>query len=185
METCFLSATTTYSFGPRWFATMLIDPENQPGNQVYYIAPGFADVSTLDSSYTTKQVITHSAMFSPREIGILPDDEDHCVSFRPGEPWGWFLSEPKQIAVHNKETVLALARERPLAQNGNAVRESLSELASKMENIIGEHRGRREQVIERELARRDPVERVAYLARTHFGAEPLLPAEPRSSARQS
>jgi hypothetical protein len=162
---------------------MLIDLENQPGNQVYYVAPGFADVNALDRFYAAKQVITRSAMFSPRDIGILPDNENHCVSFRPGERRGWFLSEPKWIAIHNKETVLALASKHQVAEKGHGVRESLDHLATKMEDIIRERRGRLwnsdEQTTGSRVTRRDPLERVAYLARTHFGAELFLPAEPR------
>jgi hypothetical protein len=167
---------------------MLTDLEKQPGNQVYYIAPGFADVDALDSSYRSKQVIARSAMFSPGEIGILPDNEDHRVSFRPGEQWGWFLSEPKRIAIHTKEKVIARASGYHLSENGHGVRESLRELADKMEGIIREHRGRYWNADElsspSQDAQRDPLERAAYLARTHFGAELFLPAEPRPSGQQ-
>jgi hypothetical protein len=168
---------------------MLIELEKQPGNQIYYIAPGFADVNALDKSYKSKQVITRSAMFSPCEIGTLPDDENHRVSFRPGEQWGWFLSEAKRIAMHTKEKVIARASDYHLSDNGHGVRESLDELADKMEDIIRERRGRYwnpdEPSFAGQDARRDPLERAAYLARTHFGAELFLPAEPRPSDQQN
>lgn len=167
---------------------MLTDLEGQPGNQVYYIAPGFADVNALDDSYRSKQVIARSAMFSPSDIGTLPDNEDHRVSFRPGEQWGWFLSEPKRIAIHTKEKVIARASDHHLSENGLGVRESLDELADKMEDIIREHRGQYRSIDQPSSAsqegRRDPLERAAYLARTHFGAELFLPAEPRPSDQQ-
>jgi hypothetical protein len=168
---------------------MLIDLEMQPGNQVYYIAPAFADVSILDLSYNSKQVIARSAMFSPGDIGTLPDDQDHSVAFRPGDQWGWFLSEPKRIAIYNKEKVIARANDHQLSENGHGVRESLDELWDKMEGIIRKRRGRHWNAYEppsaSQIEQRDPLERAAYLARTHFGAELLLPAEPRQSDKQS
>ena len=160
---------------------MLIDLEEKPGNQVYYIAPGFSDVDTLDKYYESQQVIRRSAMFSPREIGILPDTEDHRVSFRPDEPWGWFLSDPKQIPIHTKEKVIAQTRKHPLSENGHGVREFLDQLVRKMEGIIGKKGDRYWETGEEEASQgawRNPLERAAYLARTHFGAELLLAAEP-------
>ena len=164
---------------------MLIDLEKQPGNLVYYIAPGFADVDALDKSYQSKQVIARSAMFSPGEIGILPDNDDHRVSFRLGEPLGWYLSDPKRIPIHAKEKIIARANAHHLSENGKGVRESLDQLANRMETIIRERRGPEWNADESSStghnAPPDPLERAAYLARTHFGAELLLPAEPRPS----
>ncbi len=164
---------------------MLIELEEQPGNQVFYVAPGFADINTLDKSYKTKQVIARSVLFSPSEIGALPDNEDHRMSFRPGEQWGWFLSEPKRISIHTKERVITRASDHDLSKDGHGVRESLDQLANKMEEIIRQRSGRYWNVDELSSATldvwRDPLERAAYLARTYFGAELFLPAQPRDS----
>jgi hypothetical protein len=66
---------------------LLIQLENQ-GNQVYYIAPKFADLKSLDAAYTKKRVVMQSALFSPVEIGALPDDKYHSVAFKPGKQMG-------------------------------------------------------------------------------------------------
>lgn len=157
---------------------MLIALENQPGNEVYYIAPAFADVNSLDRFYRAEEVITQSAMFSPSEIGILPDNENHCISFSIRETWGWFCSDPKRIAIHSKKKVIARASEYRLTKNGQPIRERLDELVTTMEKIIQERRGRK-QITDHisasgRIERHDPLKRATYLARTHFGIELFL-----------
>ena len=73
---------------------MLVELE-QAGNQVYYIAPGFADVDTLNRHYVMKQVVANSAMFSPLDIGSLPNNDRHRISFRPGDSTAYFMSDPR------------------------------------------------------------------------------------------
>src|ERR1700691_623257 len=162
---------------------MLIELEQQPGNQVYYIAPGFADVGDLNRYYTSGQVITRSALFSPSDIGPWQDNEPHRISFRPGDNRGWFLSEPKELRLHLRESVLGLATGSPLSEKGHGVREWLTKLTDQMGAIIGEHRGRywnqNDATTPGELRSRDPLDRAAYLARTYFGAELFLAADPR------
>lgn len=158
---------------------MLIELE-QAGNQVYYIAPGFADVGELNRWYVAKQVVAKSALFSPSDVGFLPDNEPHRISFRPGDNQGWFLSDPKALTIHKRDTVTARAQDRPLSKNGHGVREWVRELTKKMGGIIAERRGRRWDADEPlQAVEPDPLERAAYLARTYFGAELFLAAEPK------
>jgi len=160
---------------------MLIDLAQQPGNQVYYIAPAFSDLDSLDSAYTTETVIQNSALFSPLDIGPLPDDEDHRVAFRADEDLGWFLSQPKQIPRYGKEHILSAVLDHSKATKFTQSFEWLRGVAEDMRRIVRE----REQVpvfgLEAEQAapRRDPLQDVAYLARTHFGAEFFLVAQPQ------
>ena len=48
---------------------MLIDLERVTGNQVFYIAPRFADVRALDKARADSAVVESSAIFSPSDIG--------------------------------------------------------------------------------------------------------------------
>lgn len=157
---------------------MLIELENQAGNQVYYIAPAFSDVDALDSAYTSKQVIDRSAMFSPKDIGLLPDDKDHRVSFSLATNTGWFLSEPRKIPIHKKAAVLAKAHDHHLSDNAKEARQSLDALTEQMINIVRE---RRPKTWDAGIGKhREPADRLSYLARTQFGVEVFLPAEPRT-----
>ncbi len=163
---------------------MLIELEQQPGNQVYYIAHGFADVGELNRHYTSGRVIAKSALFSPSDIGPLPDNEPHRISFRPGENRGWFLSEPKQLRHHPRELVVNRAMEGLRSVKGQGVRDWLTKLTEQMSAIIGENRGRywnqNDATTPAQLRSRDPLDRAAYLARTYFGAELFIAADPRN-----
>lgn len=54
------------------------------GNDVYYIAPEFYLDEELTEYYTNKNTFYHSALFSPSDIGHLPDDDQHYVAFDNG-----------------------------------------------------------------------------------------------------
>ena len=159
---------------------MLIELEGK-GNQVFYIAPEFADISSLDQAYNGSGVVTQSAMFSPSEIGPLPDDKYHSVAFKAGVTSGWFLSEPKPLKVQRSRDVVSRALEAHVAgvsppENATRLFDWLNELAADMREIIKLNRvGERAHRTER-----GPLEEVAYLARTHFGCELFLFARPQS-----
>jgi hypothetical protein len=158
---------------------MLVDLEAQSGNQVYYIAPAFADVEDLDQAYKSSRVVERSAMFSPAEIGELQDDERHRVSFRPGDDWGWFLSEPRRIRIHRRNEILDRALSERLSTDRRELEEWLGSLNSRMVEIIRKYDLRGAQTAEDGSVRvlgpqRNPLARAAYLARTYFGCELFL-----------
>jgi hypothetical protein len=161
---------------------MLMELE-QAGNQVYYIAPGFADVDALNKCYVAKQVLANSAMFSPLDIGPLPNNERHRISFRPGDTTAYFMSEPRELQLRRRPEVVSKAMDHLTGSDGYGVREWLREVSEKMDTIIQEHHGRRWRAAVEASAPQphddDPLERTAYLARTYFGAELFLPFVPR------
>lgn len=161
---------------------MLMELEDT-GNQVYYIAPGFADVDTLNKRYVTKQVLANSAMFSPLDIGPLPDNERHRISFRPGNTTAYFMSAPRALKVRSLPEVMSKAMDHQTASDGYGVKEWLRGVSETMDTIIQEHHGRRWRfAIEALLPPPhddNPLERTAYLARTYFGAELFLAAKPK------
>jgi hypothetical protein len=172
---------------------MLIDLESQVSNEVYYIAPEFADVNSLDRAYNgyavrkDSGVVAQSAMFSPRQIGPLTDDGYHSVAFRPGEAFGWFLSGPKQVRVERARELIQRALSPPNSLDGSAyssasnVRDWLSGLVAQMKQIVQHYAGYRSNDAQSPTGfqhDRGPLEDVAYLARTHFGCEFFLLARP-------
>jgi hypothetical protein len=161
---------------------MLIDLESQPGNQVYYIAPGFAELDALNASYVCRRVVADSAMFSPTEIGPLPDDAHHRVAFRSNSSDGWFMSDPHPIRIRRKEDVVKLALSHERDVNARSVEDWLYGMATRMKEIIYRSEGRMMESIPSidEIAgQRDPLHQVAYLARAYFSCEVLFAAEPR------
>jgi hypothetical protein len=161
---------------------MLMDLENQPGNQVYYIAPGFAELDALNASYVGRRVVADSAMFSPTEIGPLPDDAHHRIAFRLDDSNGWFTSEPHPIRIHRKENVVKLALSHESGVSAGGVGDWLHRMAALMKDIIYRGEGRVVESIpppDEIAGQRDPLHQVAYLARAYFSCEVLFAAEPR------
>lgn len=73
----------------------------------FYVAPVFSDFDEFDRVFAEGRVVLTSIAIQPREIGELPDDDYHCVSYTAlGEPW-FFLSDPHTGPV---------ATARPLAE---------------------------------------------------------------------
>lgn len=158
---------------------MLIALESQPGNQVYYIAPKFAEVNELDRAYRNREVVERSAMFSPNDIGPLPDDKYHRVAFSRYEESGWFLSKPKSISTHGKPELFERALKAAKTSRFRELNDWLGNLSARMTAI--RHEYSKMSVRENVLAgQRNPLEEVAYQARTHFGCELFLVAEPSS-----
>ena len=59
---------------------LLINLE-QSGNEVYYVTPDFYTIEELNEFYISNTVADHSSYFSPSEIGVLPDEHEHYVTF--------------------------------------------------------------------------------------------------------
>ena len=74
---------------------MLLELE-QTGQDVYYSAPMFHQPEELNDAFLNGSVRAQSIWIRPSDIGALPDDGDHHVSFEPGMPWKLF-SEPVPI----------------------------------------------------------------------------------------
>ena len=53
-------------------------------NAVFYVAPRFHTLSEINKAWTEQRVAQRSIFISPREIGLIPDNEPHSVAF---DPW--------------------------------------------------------------------------------------------------
>jgi hypothetical protein len=77
----------------------LIDWEQQHPGSVFYASPTLDDVNAFNQAYNQGTVHLSSALFSPNDIGPLPDNRNHVVSYKAGNPFGWFCSKPKEIKL--------------------------------------------------------------------------------------
>jgi hypothetical protein len=85
---------------------MLLDLE-ATGQEVYYSAPMFPQPDELNAAFLANSVRCRSVWIRPSDIGSLPDDGDHHVSFEADGPWTLF-SQPKRLnAKREFETVIA------------------------------------------------------------------------------
>ena len=155
---------------------LLLDLENT-GEAVYYIAPAFYRPKELDRYYLRKNVIKHSAAFSPIDIGTLPDSEEHYVVFEKNSAWGYRCSnDPTQVKRTDLEAELLILKDKDhqLGVDGLAL------LSRKMLNLV---RGRAPETAINYAARADaeriaadlpPWESAGYLARNYFASELII-----------
>lgn len=80
---------------------LLLELEGQ-GHEVYYTAPAFHKPEELNDSYLNNAVKARSIWIKPSEIGQLPDNRDHHISFQHPDGEWYFCSTPKQL--HGKKT---------------------------------------------------------------------------------
>ncbi|MEW9614402.1 hypothetical protein AB3G45_11305 [Shinella sp. S4-D37] len=84
---------------------LLIDWEGRYPGQVFYAAPCLKDGAAFNKAYNAVEVARSSALFSPDEIGPLPDDKVHTIAYKPGLSYGYFCSEPREIAVETFDSL--------------------------------------------------------------------------------
>lgn len=79
---------------------LLIQWESKFPDAVYYATPCIENIQLFNLSYSSAKVHQDSFLFSPADIGLLPDDKTHVVAYQDGMGYGWFCSEPKEIKLH-------------------------------------------------------------------------------------
>ena len=86
---------------------LLIDREGRYPGQVFYAAPCLQDCAAFNGAYNAAGVASRSVLFSPAQIGPLPDDKVHTIAYKPGLSYGYFCSEPRQIEAETFENLSA------------------------------------------------------------------------------
>lgn len=152
----------------------------QAGNEVFYAAPSFHTTGALNTAYGRREVWGRSFRIRPSDIGELPDNKGHHVSFTTPEGQWRFYSEEATRTGHGLdaariEGILSL---RIKQQGGRNLRDQLPELDQALLSIVKERnaaRAKQERVDIGELVfRLDPLQRVAYLARQFFDCQMLF-----------
>lgn len=175
---------------------MLLDLD-QRGHQTYYIAPVFHTEVELNRAYINGTTLQWSRYFAPCEIGPLPDDKAHHVSFqRPGAAYAArvvFCSEPLRLDIDSDTRAFIGRLRREYARitsnlSANLAAETLRQvmgatvrhLLDDLYDIIREDgvlSPRQIDSLRQTLDRRHPLDAVAYLARRFFECETYLVQE--------
>ena len=163
---------------------MLLDLE-QTGEDVYYSAPMFHQPEELNDAFLKGSVRAQSIWVRPSDIGPLPDDRDHHVSFEPGMRWMLF-SEP--VPIEDKrdfEDVETRLMDR-LREHGTIglSEERLEGLADVIADIADKRRdiSQRQRDIARDAARpAAPLQRVAYYASVFLESQLFVVQEPHAA----
>jgi hypothetical protein len=146
---------------------MLLDLE-ATGQEVYYAAPIFHSPEELNAAFMASSIRARSIWLRPSDIGPLPDNAEHHVSFEAGAPWTLF-SEPTRLDARRvfSDVVVRLAsmvRERGTTE---LQQENLEHLAQSI-SVIAENRreiGERQRAVTRKALRDvPPLQRTAYYA---------------------
>ena len=175
---------------------LLVDLESLWPGAVFYTAPCMWDEGAFNEAYVSVEVHRRSVLFSPQEIGYLPDSDQHSVAYRPGLNYAWFRSTAREIGAFGIERIseerrgsMDNSRYRELRTVVMEIRQSISSISPW--ELRGVEERARERVRARRMMREDALvnkeaEEVAEelevsrdLARVGLGVE-LLIVQPRS-----
>jgi hypothetical protein len=84
----------------------LIGLEARFPNSVLYASPLFENTAGFNSAYGLAEVHRRSALFSPNDIGPLPDDANHSVAYAATSSVGWRCSAPKAVKSQNFDAMV-------------------------------------------------------------------------------
>jgi hypothetical protein len=127
---------------------LLLQLENQ-GNLVYYVAPSFYTQYSFNNYYVNNQVAINSVFIKPTSIGVINDDDNHFISWKPSNKIAWRFSTPIQIQqsidfANFTNEVISKSREMINAEMN--LRNNLRQLAQRINNIILENELFRSQI---------------------------------------
>ena len=156
------------SLSPQHDRLLALDRALDPSiGVVLYAAPRFYEYVDFAVNYRNRQILSNSAFIKPRQIGPLPNNHGHHVSFNLSANHGWLLSEPRAIEnILSGSNLLEMMRsdqeERTtLLECGrhafNCMRASLLEQVTVNDDFMGEIEG-------------NPIPQVRALASQYFDA---------------
>lgn len=85
---------------------LLVDLEQEHPGRVFYATPCMRDERMFNRAYVAVAVHEESALFSPIDIGKLPDGAMHRVAYNADRSGAWFCSEPRQIRAFGVRSVI-------------------------------------------------------------------------------
>ncbi|MGM3309197.1 hypothetical protein ACSQ6I_25020 [Anabaena sp. WFMT] len=68
-------------------------------NHVYYVTPLFYELKTLNELYINKEIVKNPAFISPSLIGVIPDNDEHHISFQATGKQFYIFSEPRELGI--------------------------------------------------------------------------------------
>ncbi len=128
----------------------LVDLERHFPGTVFYASPLSENIAHFNASYSAASVHLESALFSPIDIGPLPDNENHSIAYSRTSPFAWFCSEPEKIKkitfealVDSVNNMLPNRASQTLADSAFLAHRKLNELLPpQLRNAEGEIRQR-------------------------------------------
>lgn len=113
---------------------VLIQLEASNAGLVHYASPMMEDIQEFNDAYNLGEVHQETAFFSPQDIGPLPDDKRHMVSYEAYASSAWFCSEPQKIVLRQFKHLL----EKATAKFEQAEFEHLEQVAGRTRGALRE-----------------------------------------------
>ena len=152
----------------------------QGGNDVFYSAPGFHTIADLDAAYTERTVWNRSFRIRPSQIGFLPDEKQHHVTFQTATGnWRFYSEEPSRSGHGQSTETISKDLQTKIAERGKRnLRQQIEGLDHELMGIVkqrNEKRPERERINVQKLAEDlNPIRRIAYIARQFFDCQLLF-----------
>lgn len=159
---------------------LLVRMAQKDPDSVFYAMPRLENRQAFNSAYAALAVHRCSVLFSPAEIGPLPDDEQHTVAYDWSSGRAWFCSEPRPVEARDIGSILAergrsaMEAEGGLAAVARAVSARILDArAGELEEVA---RAARERARERVRQRREVIADVRLSDAVEEVVEELLVA---------
>jgi hypothetical protein len=163
----------------------LLQALESSGEEVYYVAPYFHTTEELNVHYSYRTVADNSVWFRPSDIGTLPDNDDHYLTFETSTAWAYFCSEePRKLDTkRSKEGVRERLSEAYERRKDKLDQEFFRTLA---DEILEISRDSKESAIhfdtdrfrtQRRRNRKQEAQFAAFLSRSVLNAELIIVSE--------
>jgi hypothetical protein len=136
---------------------LLIRLETRFPNAVFYASPKLESANDFNIAYLGAGVHLGSALFSPSDIGQLPDNDKHSVSYTAGSHVGWRCSEPKQVKAKDFGSVMSRLNEQFGEQDGRPLEETVREVRDKVWPFIAPQLREAEAEVRERIESRRPA----------------------------
>lgn len=169
---------------------LLLELENK-GNDVFYIAPAFHQTAELNTHYLAGNIVNESAAFRARDIGALPDDEEHYVVFNNRHLAYRCSDDPIQVEFRMMKDRLveykSLREPRPL--NEPEIIQIADEIVDVLRQSrkcrpLGVHKSIDPDDVAKAILSRPTLEMLAFLSRTVLDSELLIVAPRERSTKR-
>ncbi|WP_213544565.1 hypothetical protein [Vannielia litorea] len=114
----------------------LMELERRTPGSVFYASSTLTSVYAFNTAYLRAQVHLRSAYFSPLDIGPLPDDKYHHVSYASDRSIAWRCSEPKKVKALPYDDVVDSIQQRASERRARTFEGSLEEIRAEVEPLL-------------------------------------------------
>ena len=155
----------------------LLLEHQQEGRQVFYVSPRFSTTAELNVHYLAGNVWFNSFIIAPRDIGDLPDDDDHCIAYGADGIGHQFQSESRPLTgrFDGYDAEERLKQAIPKDFTPEATKRQLFDLVESMIAMVGQRRLGKSIGLELDQIRREsPLRAAGYMSRVFFDCELFL-----------